>query len=48
MLRKLVWHNLTWGLLAYGGVLVPIFTFFNYLSEKKKINAANTGSQRSQ
>lgn len=45
LLKKLVRHNLTWGLLVYGGVFVPIFTFFEWRAQKKRIAAARPGFQ---
>jgi hypothetical protein len=44
MLRQLVRHNLIFGLFTYYGPLVPFLTFFNYRSEKKKIDAARRSS----
>lgn len=45
LLKKLVRHNLTWGLLAYGGVFVPIFTYYEWRAQKKRIAAARPGFQ---
>jgi hypothetical protein len=43
LLKRLVRHNLTWGLLVYGGPIVPIFTYFEWCSQKKRIAAAQHG-----
>lgn len=43
LLKQLVRHNLTWGLLVYGGVLVPFFTYFEWRSQKKRIATARPG-----
>jgi hypothetical protein len=33
-------HNLTKGLFAYGGVFVPILSFFEYRTQMKKVSGA--------
>jgi hypothetical protein len=40
LLRRLVRHNLTWGLFAYGGLFVPVLTYCEWRSQKKRIAAA--------
>ncbi|HTW93487.1 MAG TPA: hypothetical protein VMD30_01755 [Tepidisphaeraceae bacterium] len=40
LLKRLVRHNLTRGLLFYGGPLVPVFTYFEYRDQKRKLAAA--------
>jgi hypothetical protein len=39
--RELLWRfhkfNLTWGLLAYGAPLVPLFSYGNYVVQKRRI-----------
>jgi len=42
LLRRLVRHNLTWGLFVYGGPFVPIFTFFEWRAQKNRIAAARS------
>jgi hypothetical protein len=46
LLNRLVRHNLTRGLLFYGGPLVPVFTYFEYRAQKRKIIAARTSLPR--
>ena len=43
LLKKLVRHNMTWGLLVYGGPFVPLFTFFEWRAQKRRIAAARPG-----
>ncbi len=40
MLKGWLKHNLTYGLFAYGGIFVPILTFFEYRSQSKKVALA--------
>ena len=46
---KLLWRlhrfNLTWGLFAYGALLIPILSYFNYLAQKRSI-AKQVAGQR--
>ena len=39
--RELLWRlhkfNLTWGLLAYGVLIIPLLSYGNYLSQKGRI-----------
>jgi hypothetical protein len=37
LLRRLHWFNVTRGFFAYGAVLIPVLSWFNYLSESKKL-----------
>jgi hypothetical protein len=40
LLRRLFKHNVTWGLLAYAGLLVPLVSCPEYLKQSKKIKKA--------
>jgi hypothetical protein len=39
LLKRLLRHNLTWGLFAAGGVFVPILSYFEYRSQSKRITS---------
>jgi len=43
LMKQLIRHNLTWGLLSYGGVFVPVLTYFEWRSQKKRNAAARSG-----
>ena len=45
LLRRLVRHNLTYGLFTFCGFLVPLETWMRYRSERKKIDAAEGQSR---
>jgi len=47
LLRRLVRHNLTWGLFAYGGIFVPILTYFEWRTQTKRIAEARTETSES-
>lgn len=40
LLKRMLKHNLTWGLFVYGGIFVPILTLIEYYQQKKKIARA--------
>lgn len=39
--RELLWKlhkfNLTWGMLAYGALVIPLLSYGNYLAQKRRI-----------
>ena len=37
VLRRLHGLNLTWGLLAYGGLVIPVLSYGNYLAQRRRI-----------
>jgi hypothetical protein len=43
LMGTIIRHNLTWGLFAYGGPFVPIFTFFEWRAQKKRLASAQQG-----
>jgi hypothetical protein len=40
LLDRLFRHNLTWGLLAYGVLVIPILSYFEFRRESARIAAA--------
>ena len=37
LLRRLLWFNLTWGMLSYGMIFIPLLAIGNYFSQKRAI-----------
>lgn len=37
LLRRLLWFNCTWGLLAYCGLIIPVIGAINYLLQRRSI-----------
>ncbi len=50
LLRRLLWFNLTWGMLSYGMLFIPLLAIGNYFAQRGSIRkqlAAFTGTQES-
>jgi preprotein translocase subunit YajC len=37
LLRRLLWFNLTWGMLSYGMIFIPLLAIGNYFSQQRAI-----------
>lgn len=38
LLRRLLWFNLTWGMLSYGMLFIPLLALLNYFAQRRSIH----------